>query len=632
MNKIIFTDCFNTIILRKVSDKVVTYNFCEKLGEKYDIEPVVLYNLITKFKYKLAIKNFFKTGESEIKLENVISEVAQILKKNIDILDIDAFKKDALSIYIEAEMASHYLNESFILKLKKFKTEGAKIYVLSDFYCGKKVLALWFKNLGISDLFDEIFVSCDYMSTKRSTRLYKKVIRKLGIRKKQITMFGDNRYADVFCARLTGIKSFRVQTKIEKAPKEFKYIKQFGSQYKKFNEIFERYGDHYNYSNHAFPLFLFIRRLYNELEKRKVKNVFFLAREGLFLKKLFDKYAEKRNGIKSFYLEVSRNALYRVLLKPLEEQDFSYFFNKMNRLSTYQFLCSLSFSEQEIANVQAEINENIKKKKHNFEKTKTFRKLINCESFKKIYEIKRKEQEGVFNKYLESFGIDFEKEGLDVVDVGWRGSMQDLLANYLTKKIKIRGWYIGYLKAVFSKNYKDFNHKSKKGLLYDMRKNTQLGNQCFKPILLDYEQICRADRGCVYGYEIVDNKPTILYEKKIDEKAIHTKFILPLQTQIENKFADLCELEYKNLSIIEPLAIIRHMDIYRNISRYDTNFYVNAINSHFDNFISVGIPKGSSAIKRLLFDAVTFLLRLRFKFYRRSWILKSFYKRIIRAK
>lgn len=296
MGKIIFTDCFNTIILRKTSDKIVTFDWCERLGAKYDIEPVVLYHFITKFKFNQAVKEFFKTGETEIKLENVISAVAQVLKKNIYNLDIGAFEKDAITTYIEAESASHYLNENHIEKLKQFKAEGAKIYVISDFYCGKEVLEIWFKNLGIIDLFDGIFVSCDYTATKRSTRLYKKVIHKLGVKQKQIIMFGDNRHSDILCAKLVGIKSFRVRTKIEKTPKDLKKIKQFGSHYKELNEIFDRFGDNYNYSNHAFPLFLFTRRLYNELETRNVKNVFFLAREGLFLKKLFDKYSEIRGG------------------------------------------------------------------------------------------------------------------------------------------------------------------------------------------------------------------------------------------------------------------------------------------------------------------------------------------------
>lgn len=296
MKKIIFTDCFNTIILRKESDKVVIFNWCEKLGKKYDIEPPVIYHFFSKYKIRLTVNAFFKTGEPEINFNDVVIKLAEVLKKNINDLDIKKFKNDALDLYIAAESESHFLNNDFVAKLKNYKNDGFKIYVLSEFYCGKEVLFKWFKNLGIETLFDEIFVSCDYMATKRSTRLYKKVVQELGVNKKDIIMFGDNKRADVCSARRIGIKSERVYTKIEKTPKDFKNIKLLGSDYKKFYEIQKKFGDNYNYSNHAFPLFLFIKRLYDDLEKRKVKNVFFLSREGLFLKKLFDKYLEMRGG------------------------------------------------------------------------------------------------------------------------------------------------------------------------------------------------------------------------------------------------------------------------------------------------------------------------------------------------
>ncbi len=62
---IIFVDCFNTIINRKFSPNEVIYNFTEKLGEKYKIEPSVLYKIFIKTKNSLAITSKLKTGEAE---------------------------------------------------------------------------------------------------------------------------------------------------------------------------------------------------------------------------------------------------------------------------------------------------------------------------------------------------------------------------------------------------------------------------------------------------------------------------------------------------------------------------------------------------------------------------------------
>lgn len=70
------------------------------------------------------------------------------------------------------------------------------------------------------------------------------------------------------------------------------------------------------------------------------------------------------------------------------------------------------------------------------------------------------------------------------------------------------------------------------------------------------------------------------------------------------------------------------MDIYRKLSRHDVDFYINGINSHFDNFGRVGIPEGSSTIKRIGFKAADFLLKIRFMRYSKRRIFRQFYKKI----
>ena len=48
-----------------------------------------------------------------------------------------------------------------------------------------------------------------------------------------------------------------------------------------WDEIFNKYADN-NLSNHAFPLYLFTIRLYDDLVKKGSKDVLFMSREGQF--------------------------------------------------------------------------------------------------------------------------------------------------------------------------------------------------------------------------------------------------------------------------------------------------------------------------------------------------------------
>ena len=618
---IILVDCFNTIFLRKQSPNDVLYSWTEKVGEKYLVEPAFIYNLFRKYRIKLCKKQFFTNGETEFEFDKALELLAKHLNLKLKKkFDLENFVANTKALYIETEQENFYLNENVINLLNKFKLEGKKIYLVSDFFCSNDVILKWFKHFEIDNLFTKLFVSCDYKKTKFSGKLYRQVIKELNESPRKMMMIGDNKYSDIFKARIRGIKAMHINTKYEKSSKDLKTKLKFGNNKLYFDELFSKYGKNYNYSNYAFPLYIFTKRLYENLRAENKKHVFFLSREGQFLKKLFDKYCEVlkiRGGIDneynitSHYLYASRNSLQAGTLKPLEEETFKYVFKSaMFGLSIRNFLITLTFTDVQIEEIAKSLKLNIDKVTRNFKNSKQFKALKQNKLFQEIYEKKRLDQTSAFKLYMESFGVDFYEEGLTIVDIGFNGTMQALFNNFFNGKVKIKGYYIGSLK-------KGSENSVKYGLLYDKYNKKQLGNSINYHNKHYYEQICRADHSRVDNYEIIDGKPIVIFDKKIDENKVYQEFIKPLQEQILDKFEKIANKDYLALSNIEAEGTKYYYKLVVKKSKQDVDWLIKSQDCYHDNFAVIGYSM--KQFKRNL-------RRVGFKIWDLGFIVKSYIK------
>ena len=582
---IYFVDCFNTIILRKKSPNEVIFDFAEKLGERFLIEPAFFYNLFKKNQAKLAVKNKLRTGEAEYTLEDVLKGVFKGASQTG--ISQKEFLEVATQSYIAAEQESHILNREFIEKLKeKAQKNNARVFVVSDFYCGKQILSQWLEALGVLNMFEDVFVSADFKKTKRTTRLYKHLINLLNAEKQSITMFGDSLKSDIKKAKQSGLNAERVLTKQLPDGKSLKLKKKYGLNFEKFQQIFNE-NPNESFSNFAFPLFLFCKRLYEVSEKQGLKNLFFLSREGQFLKLLFDEYVKNtksiknKNQIKTHYLQVSRNSILLSVLKPANEEDFSIMFSGINIVSLKKFMQTLSFSDDEVLRVQENSGLNINKKYLNFTHCKDFKALKQNKIFQEILDLKRTTNKQAFEKYLESFGVDFNAEGLNIVDVGWSGTMQDMLNKFFEGKVQIRGFYVGSK----DKNIKPNSQKT--GLLYAKKSKEFKGARFFNHNKLIYEQLLRADHNCVCGYKLNNQTPVVCYDDKVNSFAVFNQLIKPMQDLVLEKFKKLLNLDYSYYSNFEKIVINAYYKLITKPTKTDKNWLIACQDSHFDNFIYI---------------------------------------------
>ncbi|MBQ6816130.1 MAG: HAD-IA family hydrolase [Clostridia bacterium] len=503
-----FYDFFDTIVHRKCNPDATKMLWAKNIREHFNIP------LSAEVMWKLRLESE-ETVRSQHNFNNeppyalIVNEIYNRLISFLPNISQVDFYNNCLEIDINVEKSVQYLDDEILTELKDIKANGEKIAIISDFYLPSEAFVEFIKNLGISDLIDEIFVSSSLDLRKSNGTLYDYVLKKLNCVNSCI-MSGDNYNSDYKIPSAKGVPAVHKPNKVvyQNLPDKNGIIKQIYSLEKELKK------SKIPFINYTFYLYLFTYNLFNELKSAGAKNVFFLAREGKILKRVFEEYQKLNDDftIKAHYLYASRASTMLPSLQNIKQEDFSCFFAEYNNCSVLDFLVSLGFTTEEIDDVCKNININKDEKIHNFSKSKEFNALKNSK-FIDLYESKRAEQKSNFVEYINSFGANLQKEGLYIVDVGWKGSIQSNIFKILDKKVTVKGYYIGLSgnRCVDSKNLK-------KGLVFSKYPVKSSYYECFSQHTYFTEILLSADHGPTCYYSLTENiaKPVLAEDKNND--------------------------------------------------------------------------------------------------------------------
>lgn len=612
---VVFVDCFDTIVKRKVSPNEIKYLWALKMSGKYQMSADKFFRLFLaceNYLVQTAIKN---NDEGEWSFEELIELMFNtiILYKIMPLIDKHVFVQNCKNFYNEVECENQYVNLKIKKIIAKYKNEGKKIYLISDFYCGKEYFKQWFYNLGIIDLFDDLYVSCDLKKSKKHGSIYPYVLSQLNISSKDVLMIGDNVFSDCIQAKKCGLMTKRVYTirKNYKLNSEFRNFK-CTKMDKNYIKIYKK---NKGYSNYAFSLYSFIMTLYEKIKNSGIKSVFFLSREGEFLKRLFDYYLYRQNDteIKSYYLQMSRNSILVASLNELNDEDFATVLREKRSISIREFLSTLQFDKNIIDEIHDKIRYDIDKQIVDFLKSEEYNALINDNQFIECYNYNRQVQACAFHNYIDSFGVDITNNDLSIVDVGWKGTMQDLLFKFFKGQVCIHGYYLGLTHPVnICKN------NIKEGLLYSVYPfYPDFVDKLFGIKIINFEQILKATHNRVVGYEVIKDRVIVKYDNANDESKYYDKLFKPLQDSIFEKFKNICDVTYGNNDNIRMLCAKMHFKMIMRTGIKDYKWLIAALNTHYDSFARIGVEnKDKYNIKRYCkfkLSNLKYYIKLRFK-------------------
>lgn len=293
-----------------------------------------------------------------------------------------------------------------------------------------------------------------------------------------------------------------------------------------------------SYTNYSFSLFLFIQRLYKELDKERIGTVFFLAREGEYLKKLFDFYCRRVDGsekITSRYLYVSRQSTFPAsLTASLDDEDFSRLFRQYNELSVKAFLKNIGFSASETNLLQDRLKIDFDKVIPNFKDSPAFAQLRSLPLFSEQYSKRIQTEKNALVRYLEEQGF-FSHDTVAIVDVGWKGSIQDNISLAIGSQNTIKGYYLGLVGDVSTSI-----RSQKKGILFA---DYPLKTQYFNIWNYDshfFERLLTASHPSTRGYVPQNGNMVPVFNSHGKEKKNY-ELMKPLQDAIFQKFQDISE-------------------------------------------------------------------------------------------
>ena len=499
-------DVFDTLVNRNVKSPDDVFDLVEFEYNKNKVE-----NKIKNFKEKRILAE--KKVMEETKKESVTFD--EIYKK-IDYNKEIQYELKKIELNIEFSIIQ---KNNFMYQVYEFcKESGKKIIAISDMYLEGNTLEKLLNKNNIE--VEKCFSSCNYGVTKSSGKLYKKVLEELNIKPNQIIHFGDSLKSDYIKAIQNGINAIRIKPK-----KYFRYKKRVinnkydnvrynGTKIFINNNIIDNNDNYYyniGFSKFGILIYGFCRWLYNEIEEKNIKKIYFLSRDGFILKKAYDiLYPDEYINPK--YLYISRRAI-RVptLFLNSKFENLSENINMSNNFNLTTFIKRLGLKREDVEEfIKPEIDKEFSKKEFfKDKKVKEFYEQIKdtvIQNSKKEYEI--------FKKYL----IQEKMYGnIAIVDIGWEGTIQKKLNEFIGENDKIFGYYFGIYNSI---------KENVQGYLFNSRDGLEEKNIISASFGL-FETLFLANEGSVRKYKTNKDRVEPVLEKYefLDENGIELKEI-----------------------------------------------------------------------------------------------------------
>jgi len=233
----------------------------------------------------------------------------------------------------------------------------------------------------------------------------------------------------------------------------------------------------------------FVSWIIADCHKRKISKVFFLAREGEFFERIFKTMSLCQDyEIEYEFLHVSRLSTFLPSLHTFTLNDWSRFLNQYSDQNVDAFIHSLGIDYEETSNL-------LRKKGLQLEVRIEQQKNLFCEcitdqEFECYVREKSAAAKQILLNYLDQKGLDNSPGSVAVVDIGWRGTIQDNLCYILPDKM-IYGYYLGMIPLL----NKQPANAVKQGFI-----NTKPFAAALLKSHTQLEMICSSRQGSVIGY------------------------------------------------------------------------------------------------------------------------------------
>ena len=483
--KIVAFDFFDTVVHRNCHPEQTLYQWAKEMALElnFDVSPAILY------KVRKSVENDKELGTEEMCYLDLLSGIYDKIKDKIKIISKEEFIHRAKTLELKIELQHIYLDSEIKEVLKRLKSDSKQIILVSDFYTDKELIETVLKKFEIFDYFSSIYISSEKACRKSTGNLYKLILKELGLNPIDITMIGDNYKSDYEVPRSLGLNAIYRQYIDKNATVTEKELVRL------YNQILFSNSKKAPFNIFLADIVFFISKLHKKMIQDDVQIALFCSREGQLLKRLFDIYQDTFLGenqkICTEYFYVSRRSTLYSSFTSLENEEFEMIFRQYKKITLQNFLLNLNFANNEITLICQDLKEKptyvLTVDDHLLEKLKKHPQFITKFN-------KEKKDSQLLRDYIER--LTKNQNEVYLVDVGWKGTIQDSIKKALPDK-RIVGYYLGLMLNVYSVE----NKTDKTGLLFSDYPNKSKFYDIVSRNFEFYEDIFVADHGPVLKYK-----------------------------------------------------------------------------------------------------------------------------------
>lgn len=536
-------DFFDTIVHRKSSPEAVLFQWSRNVVEKLQLSQTAkeLYQL--RKETEKSIKS--NKEKEEVTYETLIGEIYDSLKENSSLhMNKADFINESYRIEKCIELSNIYVDKETIKLITRDYQNKNTIVLITDFYMPTNFFDEVLNNIGIRNVFYKLYVSSDIGLRKSSGNLYKYVLKDLNITSQKLHMYGDNEESDFSIPSKLGIDSELKECNsidINSTLSVKKLIKYFS-----FNDNRDSC-----FQGYLAPSIKFIDKLYHKAKEDGAEQLLFCSREGQLLKKLFDIYQRilyPENSISTEYLYVSRRSTLLPSLADIENEKFERIFRQCDQLTIVDFLFSLGIDYKLIHQILNSLAISDTAIVYNSPNCDTLNRLKRNSIFINWYDKSRDVQRKLFIQYINSLTNSSKK--IYLVDIGWKGTIQDNISSILGDEKDIIGYYFGLTNSSSKDNSKKY------GLMFDY---THVDNEykIYTYRYIELEKIFSANHGPVIGYQIINGSVQPVISEDASEIQIY-EYVRDWQDLMIKSFESI--ISYICNSIIEVSDLYGYMD------------------------------------------------------------------------
>lgn len=508
-------DVFDTLITRTtaipqgiftlIKDKLEGENNIDTLDE-YVIQN--FYELRSHSE-ELARASHFMQNDEEVDLHDIYLAMA-----TSGVLDTSQIEYLCL-VEENIEIANVIAIEENISRLKKLIDQGERVVLISDMYLSEKTIRKML--LRTDDIFKDIplYVSSEYRKRKTTGNLYRIVKEIEQVDYGNWIHIGDNLHQDIEIPYNLGIQVERVP-RIALSDFERELLGRYGKDSRlqlmigsalqseeRSEKIFEqterggkaRKAYHVGCRYAGAVLYSYAEWIVGQAEKKNIKRLYFIARDGYLIKRIVDIIIEKQEmNIRTYYIYGSRKAW---RMPSLSKEYYNLYqlviWSHTNKIHTLTDLAEVLHVSPE--DLYRFLPGTLKNSKKNFQITNVeleyiVEKLSKNKEFQDWHLDELKREKELARRYLEQ-EVDMSDENFAFVDVAGGGLTQGCLRELVKDK---------YQKPIRTFFFKVDRVNLAEGSITDTFVPSYLTND------LTVEMMCRAPHGQTKCYQLVDGE------------------------------------------------------------------------------------------------------------------------------